>query len=142
MLAQTIPIFAALSTPKRSTLCYVGAVSHTHPKACYIFWLDCTFAPSTIGPSFFCSGFRIQKRYNIGASITSIGFGAHYTIIRMGNPQNSMGRYLGPYIMTDVLQQAQHGWIRDLGFLFGILRLSNKYKSPVVFVVNKTGPEI
>ena len=35
---------------------------------------------------------------NIGASIIRIGFGAHYTIVMIRNPQNSIGTYSGPYI--------------------------------------------
>ena len=33
---------------------------------------------------------------NIGALIVKIGFGAHYTIIILRNPQNGRGNYLGP----------------------------------------------
>ena len=37
---------------------------------------------------------------NIGALIIRIGFGAHYTIIILRNPQNSIGNYLGGYITS------------------------------------------
>ena len=39
------------------------------------------------------------ETFNIGALIIRIGFGAHYIIVMVRNPQNSIGKYLGPYIM-------------------------------------------
>ena len=43
--------------------------------------------------------FFLGGGYAIGALITRIGFGAHYTTFIVRNPQHSIGNYLGPYIM-------------------------------------------
>ena len=40
--------------------------------------------------------------YNIGALVIRVGYciGARYTMILIGNPHNSIGNYLGPYITS------------------------------------------
>ena len=45
---------------------------------------------------------RVSLKTNIEALILIIGFGAHYTIIIIRNPQNGIGTYLGPYSNTHI----------------------------------------
>ena len=39
-----------------------------------------------------------------GSQYLEQGFGAHYTIIIVGSPRNSIGNYLGPYEYSSLLK--------------------------------------
>ena len=68
-----------------------------------------------------CKDTKRPQNANMGVSIIRVGFWAYYTIVIIRSPQNSIGKYLGPYIIASrersaILESTRDFKLSGVGF--------------------------